>query len=68
MIYYPYEKGLEVVFIPLPGKPPKNPPVQAGLVERQQVPVLAAFSKHTGLVPFKSPAVYKRYFLIIRKF
>jgi len=50
----------EVVLIPLPDNSPKNPPVKAGLIERQQVPAvpaLAAFSKNTGLIPLKTPAV-----------
>jgi hypothetical protein len=49
-----------MVLRPLPEKSPKNPPLKAGLAERQQVPAapaLAAFSKNTGLVPLKSPAV-----------
>jgi len=53
-------KGLEMALTPLPDNSPKNPPLKAGLVERQQVPAapaIAAFSKNTGLVPLKSPAV-----------
>jgi hypothetical protein len=31
-------KGSEMAQTPLPDKSPKNPPLKAGLVERQQVP------------------------------